>query len=152
MSNHFSAANLQHPGDDARLDLTDLFVIAAPGNPGRTVLIMESNPFTKGDGLHPDAVYAREDLRCRGRTARWPRRRQARTALRPRNAVRPGVAAGRQSPAPQQHGRALPQLQRGQHRLVVLFLVLNGHARREQPAGRSVLDQVKETRPRTSWS
>ena len=44
MSNHFSAANLQHPGDDPRLDLTDLFVFAAPGNPGRTVLIMDSNP------------------------------------------------------------------------------------------------------------
>jgi Domain of unknown function (DUF4331) len=57
MSNHFSAANLKHPGDDARLDLTDLFVFAAPGNPGRTVLIMDSNPFAKGDGFHPDAVY-----------------------------------------------------------------------------------------------
>jgi hypothetical protein len=57
MSNHFSAANLQHPGDDARLDLTDLFVFAAPGNPDRTVLIMDCNPFTKGDGFHPDAVY-----------------------------------------------------------------------------------------------
>ena len=57
MSNHFSAANLKHPGDDARLDLTDLFVFAAPGNPDRTVLIMDSNPFTKGDGFHPDAVY-----------------------------------------------------------------------------------------------
>jgi Domain of unknown function (DUF4331) len=57
MSNHFSAANLQHPGDDARLDLTDLFVFTAPDNPGRTVLIMNSNPFTKGNGFHPDAVY-----------------------------------------------------------------------------------------------
>jgi hypothetical protein len=57
MSNHFSAAKLKHPGDDARLDLTDLFVFAAPGNPGRTVLIMNCNPFTKGDGFHPDAVY-----------------------------------------------------------------------------------------------
>ena len=57
MSNHFSAAKLQHPGDDARLDLTDLFVFAAPGNPSRTVLIMNSNPFTKGNGFHPDAVY-----------------------------------------------------------------------------------------------
>ena len=54
MSNHFSAANLKHPGDDARLDLTDLFVFAAPGNPGRTVLIMDSNPFTKGNGFHPE--------------------------------------------------------------------------------------------------
>lgn len=26
MSNHFSAANLKFPGDDARLDLTDLYV------------------------------------------------------------------------------------------------------------------------------
>src|SRR5215475_1244846 len=57
MSNHFSAAGLKHPGDDARLDLTDLFVFTAPGNPDRTVLIMNSNPFTKGDGFHPDAVY-----------------------------------------------------------------------------------------------
>ena len=57
MSNHFSAANLKHPGDDARLDLTDLFVFAAPGNPDRTVLIMNSNPFTKGNGFHPNAVY-----------------------------------------------------------------------------------------------
>ena len=57
MSNHFSAANLKHPGDDARLDLTDLFVFAAPDNPDRTVLIMDSNPFAKGNGFHPDAVY-----------------------------------------------------------------------------------------------
>jgi hypothetical protein len=57
MSNHFSAAKLQHPGDDARLDLTDLFLFAAPNNPERTVLIMDSNPFMKGNGFHPDAVY-----------------------------------------------------------------------------------------------
>jgi hypothetical protein len=57
MSNHFSAADLKSPGDDARLDLTDLFVFAAPDNPGKTVLIMNSNPFTQGDGFHPDAVY-----------------------------------------------------------------------------------------------
>jgi uncharacterized protein DUF4331 len=57
MSNHFSAAGLKHPGDDARLDLTDLFVFAAPGDPDRTVLIMDSNPFTKGDGFHPGALY-----------------------------------------------------------------------------------------------
>lgn len=57
MSNHFSAANLKFPGDDARLDLTDLFVFAAPDNPDRTVLIMDSNPFMQGNGFHPDAVY-----------------------------------------------------------------------------------------------
>ena len=57
MSNHFSAADLKPPGDDARLDLTDLFVFAAPDDPDKTVLIMDSNPFTQGNGFHPDAVY-----------------------------------------------------------------------------------------------
>jgi hypothetical protein len=57
MSNHFSAAKLQHPGGDPRLDLTDLFVFTAPDGPDRTVLIMDANPFLKGDGFHPDAVY-----------------------------------------------------------------------------------------------
>jgi Domain of unknown function (DUF4331) len=57
VSNHFSAAKLQHPGGDPRLDLTDLFVFTAPDDPARTVLIMDANPFMKGDGFHPDAVY-----------------------------------------------------------------------------------------------
>src|SRR5712691_10181261 len=57
MSNHFSAATLKSHGEDARLDLTDLFVFAAPDDPTRTVLIMNACPFTKGDGFHPGAVY-----------------------------------------------------------------------------------------------
>jgi hypothetical protein len=67
------------------------------------------------------------------------------------NSIRLDVAAGRQRPAPQQHGRALPQLQRGQHCLVVLFLVLNDHARCEQLVG-GVCSIRSSTRPRTSWS
>jgi hypothetical protein len=57
MSNHFSAANLKFPGDDARLDLTDLFVFSAPDNPEQTVLIINVNPFMTGSEFHPDAVY-----------------------------------------------------------------------------------------------
>ena len=57
MSNHFSAANLKFPGDDARLDLTDLFVFQSPSDPGKTVLIMDANPFMTGSEFHPDAVY-----------------------------------------------------------------------------------------------
>jgi hypothetical protein len=57
MSNHFSAANLKFPGDDARLDLTDLFLFAAPDDPNKTVLIMDSNPFTMGKEFHPEAIY-----------------------------------------------------------------------------------------------
>jgi hypothetical protein len=67
MSNHFSAAYLKFPGDDARLDLTDLYVFAAPGDPDTTVLIIDVNPFMTGmsatppflmkSEFHPDAVY-----------------------------------------------------------------------------------------------
>jgi hypothetical protein len=57
MSNHFSAANLKFPCDDARLDLTDLFVFPARDNPDRTVLIIDANPFMTGSEFHPDAVY-----------------------------------------------------------------------------------------------
>ena len=67
MSNHYSAANLRFPGDDARLDLTDLFVFQSPGDPGTTTLIMDVNPYTSGMGamppflmkseFHPDGVY-----------------------------------------------------------------------------------------------
>jgi hypothetical protein len=67
MSNHYSAANLKFPGDDARLDLTDLFVFASPDDPGKTVLIIDVNPYTTGmsamppflmkSEFHPDGIY-----------------------------------------------------------------------------------------------
>jgi Domain of unknown function (DUF4331) len=77
MSNHFSADNLKFPGDDRRLDMTDLFVFPVPGGehhhgllhrhqPGQTVLILDSNPTSApppipapvtGPEFHPDAVY-----------------------------------------------------------------------------------------------
>jgi hypothetical protein len=67
MSNHYSAANLKFPGDDARLDLTDLFVFGSPDEAGRTVLIIDVNPYTTGmsamppflmkSEFHPDGIY-----------------------------------------------------------------------------------------------
>ena len=67
MSNHYSAANLRFPGDDARLDFTDLWAFTAPDDPGRTVLIINVNPFTTGMSamppflmkaeFHPDGIY-----------------------------------------------------------------------------------------------
>jgi hypothetical protein len=57
MSNHFSAAMLKFPGEDARLDLTDLFVFASPERPGKTVLILDVNPFMTGADFHPEGVY-----------------------------------------------------------------------------------------------
>ena len=57
MSNHFSAAMLKFPGDDPRLDLTDLFVFASPESSGKTVLIFDVNPLMTGADFDPDAVY-----------------------------------------------------------------------------------------------
>jgi uncharacterized protein DUF4331 len=66
MSNHFSADNLKFPGDDRRLDLTDVFVFRSSDDPDKTVLIIDSNPTsapppipapTTGPEFHPDAVY-----------------------------------------------------------------------------------------------
>ena len=76
MSNHFSADNLKFPGDDRRLDMTDLFVFAAPAgehhrllhrhHPATTVLILDSNPTSApppipapvtGPEFYPGAVY-----------------------------------------------------------------------------------------------
>jgi hypothetical protein len=76
MSNHFSADNLKFPGDDRRLDLTDVFVFPVPGSEhhgllhrhdaGKTVLIMDSNPTSApppipapvtGPEFYPGAVY-----------------------------------------------------------------------------------------------
>jgi Domain of unknown function (DUF4331) len=66
MSNHFSANNLKFPGDDRRLDLTDVFAFTSPADPGRTVLIIDSNPTSApppieatatGPEFYPGAIY-----------------------------------------------------------------------------------------------
>jgi len=68
MSNHFSAANLRFPGDDTRLDLTDVFAFRSTGDQGKTVLIIDSNPTVRppielaptvitSRDFHPGAVY-----------------------------------------------------------------------------------------------
>jgi len=66
MSNHFSADNLKFPGDDRRLDLTDVFVFKSADDSDKTVLIIDSNPTsapppipapTTGPEFYPGAVY-----------------------------------------------------------------------------------------------
>jgi hypothetical protein len=66
MSNHFSADNLKFPGDDRRLDLTDVFTFTSPDDPDKTVLIMDSNPTSApppipapvtGPEFYPGAFY-----------------------------------------------------------------------------------------------
>ena len=48
MSNHFSADELKFPGDDRRLDLTDIFMFTSADDADKTVLIMDSNPTSAG--------------------------------------------------------------------------------------------------------
>ncbi len=68
MSNHFSADNLKFPGDDTRLDLTDVYAFRSAEDPGKTVLIIDSNPTVRppielpptvitSRDFHPGAVY-----------------------------------------------------------------------------------------------
>ena len=66
MSNHFSADKLKFPGDDRRLDLTDLFMFTSPDDPDKTVIIIDSNPTSApppipapvtGPEFYPGAVY-----------------------------------------------------------------------------------------------
>ena len=52
---NFSGLSLGPPLGDQRLDLCDLYAVAAPSDPSRTVLILNANP--NADALHPDAIY-----------------------------------------------------------------------------------------------
>src|SRR5207244_3620152 len=66
MSTHSSADNFQFPGDDRRLDITDVFMFTSADDPDKTVLIMDSNPTSApppipapvtGPEFYPGAVY-----------------------------------------------------------------------------------------------
>jgi hypothetical protein len=65
MSNHFSADYLKSPGDDRRLDITDVFLFKSSQDPDKMVLIVNSNPTApapapiqaRGPEFSPGAVY-----------------------------------------------------------------------------------------------
>ena len=65
MSNHFSADYLKSPGDDRRLDITDVFTFKSSKDPDKLVLIVNSNPTApapkpvqaRGPEFYPGAVY-----------------------------------------------------------------------------------------------
>ena len=44
MSNHYSGLNLGFPHGDARLDFTDLYAFPKPGDPSKSILIMNAHP------------------------------------------------------------------------------------------------------------
>src|SRR6516164_2582437 len=65
MSNHFSADDLKAPGDDRRLDITDVFCFKSSKDPDKMMLIVNSNPSApapkpiqaRGPEFYPGAVY-----------------------------------------------------------------------------------------------
>src|SRR5258708_33945097 len=65
MSHHSSGPNYGFPHGDARLDLTDLYAFAKPGDAGKSILIMNVHPSagvnppgpTIAEPFAPGAIY-----------------------------------------------------------------------------------------------
>ena len=65
MSHHYSGPNFGFPQGDARLDLTDLYSFPKPGEPGKSILIMDVHPSiginppgpTTPEPFAPTAIY-----------------------------------------------------------------------------------------------
>jgi hypothetical protein len=65
MSHHYSGADFGFPHADARLDFSDLYVFQKPGDPGKSILIMNAHPSvgvnppgpTTDVAFSPDAIY-----------------------------------------------------------------------------------------------
>src|SRR5215471_10227691 len=65
MADHFSADYLKSPGDDRRLDITDVFCFKSSKDPDKMLLVVDSNPSApapkpiqaRGPEFYPGAVY-----------------------------------------------------------------------------------------------
>ena len=64
MSHHYSGPNFGFPRGDARLDLTDLFAFPKPGDPGKSIVIMDAHPSASfaPPGATPTEPFAPEAL------------------------------------------------------------------------------------------
>ena len=59
MADHLDDPGLTSPAMDARVDITDHYAFQKPGDPDRTILILNVNPLapTHADEFRSDAVY-----------------------------------------------------------------------------------------------
>src|SRR5258708_40164202 len=65
MSHHYSGPKFAFPRGDARLDFTDLFAFPKPGEPSKSILIMNVHPSvgvnppgpTTAEPFAPEALY-----------------------------------------------------------------------------------------------
>src|SRR5438128_12538987 len=53
MSHHSSGPNFGFPRDDARLDMTDLYAFTKPGDPDKSILILNVHPSFRLDSPKP---------------------------------------------------------------------------------------------------
>ncbi len=57
MADHLDAPGLTSPGGDARIDITDIYAFQKPGNPLKSILIMNVNPLSRANAFRDDAIY-----------------------------------------------------------------------------------------------
>lgn len=59
MADHLDAPGLTSPGDDARLDITDIYAFQKPGDSDKSILMLNVNPLapTLADSFNEDALY-----------------------------------------------------------------------------------------------
>ena len=59
MADHLDAPGLKSPGNDARLDITDIYAFQKPDGASKSILILNVNPLapTLADSFRPDAIY-----------------------------------------------------------------------------------------------
>src|SRR5437762_9192155 len=53
MSHHASGPNFEFPRGDARLDMTDLFVFTKPGDPAKSIIVLNVHPSFRLDSPGP---------------------------------------------------------------------------------------------------
>src|SRR4029078_11603810 len=53
MSHHASRPHLHFPRGDARLDMTDLYIFTKPGDPNKSILILNVHPSFRLDSPEP---------------------------------------------------------------------------------------------------
>ena len=99
MSHHYSGPNFGFPRGDARLDMTDLYAFTKPGDPDKSILILNVHPSfrldspepTTSEPFKPGALYefkidtngdAVPDLGCSVQFSSWGDGKQTATVRR----------------------------------------------------------------------
>jgi hypothetical protein len=139
MSHHYSGPNVGFPRGDARLDITDLYAFPRPGDPGRSILILDVHPSwdvnqnkpTTREPFAPEAVYelridtngdAVADIGYRLRASASANGAQTATLRRAEGAAAAGMGdEGRviAEAIPVSTGREARAVEAGDHRLFV---------------------------------